>query len=78
MKEPKIGTIMVEHDGITEPAQFPVGGQTFALASAAQDFCEAVLAKVTELGPGAEVHDGEVFVGGRHYYFKQTGEESER
>ena len=73
MKEPKIGTIMVEHGGVTEPAQFPVAGQTFALASAAQDFCEAMLGQIAKLGgSGTEVHDGEVFVDGRHYWFQET------
>ena len=72
MKEPKIGTIMVEHDGITERAVFPVAGQQFSLASATQEFCQVVLERVAALGPGAEVHDGEVFVDGRHYWFQET------
>lgn len=32
----KVGTIMVEHDGITERAVFQVAGQQFGIASAAQ------------------------------------------
>lgn len=70
----KVGTIMVEGPGMpAHPAQFPVAGQTFALASAAQDFCMALLGQIAKLGgQGAEVHDGEVFVDGRHYWFQET------